>query len=192
MLSDQAGQGDRIGCLTSLFSCLAALVLYACPTVHAADLLTSPLLCPGSGPTSTRASRPGGSAPTARCTANSWRAAWRRSPPGATPVCTSTTTALSEGKKPVLAMVRTQTGGASPRVVVPLLNRQYDAARDVLVVQHDVKLLLRGDLLASRTFSKAMLHTAGAEPRVLVCATDADHITLQVPSLDLWGIIKLL
>ena len=48
------------------------------------------------------------------------------------------------------------------------------------------------DLLTGQTFTKARLHTPGAASQTLECATDADYITLQVPYLDLWGIIELL
>jgi hypothetical protein len=96
-----------------------------------------------------------------------------------------------DGGKDVLAAVRARPGDSAAPVAVHLLNRRYDADTDATVVQQDLTVRLRRDLLGNRVFSRAVLHVPRAAPRELAVTADAEHVTVNVPALDLWGIVEL-
>jgi len=96
-----------------------------------------------------------------------------------------------EGADRVWAVPRAAPGDRSRPVVVHLLNRNYDAKADAMIVQRNVKLRLRRDLFGGRKLARAVAHAPKAEPVTLEVTSDADHTTVVLPELDLWTIVEL-
>ncbi len=96
-----------------------------------------------------------------------------------------------EGSSHVMAVPRAVPGDAKAPAVVHLLNRRYDGQQDAMIVQRDVVLRLNSDLFAGREFAKATLHAPRKEPQSLALRTDGEYTRIEVPELELWGIVEL-
>jgi hypothetical protein len=96
-----------------------------------------------------------------------------------------------EGADRVWAVPRAIPGDRTGPVVVHLLNRNYDAAKDAVVEKRNVALRLRRDLFGGRKLTRATAHAPRAEPVRLKVASDREHVRLTVPRLGLWAIVEL-
>ena len=95
-----------------------------------------------------------------------------------------------EGASNVWALVRrnAKTGA----VAVHLLNRNYDLAQDATVPTGPLTVTLQNGLLASKTFRSATVHAVPeAQVASVPITTTAQHLTLHVPSVNLWSIVLL-
>jgi hypothetical protein len=96
-----------------------------------------------------------------------------------------------QGSTQVGVVPRAVPGKAGAPVVLHLVNRQYDGARDALVPQENFTVRLRRDLFGGRGFAKATLIAPKAEPVVLQGTSDDATISIDVPRLDLWAMVEL-
>jgi hypothetical protein len=80
-----------------------------------------------------------------------------------------------------------------PRMVVHLLNRDYDAATDTMSAKSGVKVSLVPATLGGPATVRSVRYCApGAEPRDLEFEQDARGILrFEVPDLDIWGIAAI-
>jgi len=95
-----------------------------------------------------------------------------------------------EGARNVWAVPRAVPGDRNKPAVVHLLNRNYDAGKDAMIVQKGITLRLRRDLFGRR-FTTATAHAPKARPVKLTVASDGKHTAVTIPELDLWTILEL-
>jgi hypothetical protein len=96
-----------------------------------------------------------------------------------------------EGSEEVSVVPRAIPGDDGAPAVVHLLNRQYDGKQDGVLPQKNLTIRVRRDLFAGRAFAAATLHVPNQEPQTLRLTRDDDYTTVEVPELDLWGILEL-
>jgi hypothetical protein len=89
---------------------------------------------------------------------------------------------------PVWAVLRREAGGQ--RAVCHLLNRDYDAAADRVRPAGPFTVTIAETAIGSK-LSKAVLYAPGAEPRPLRASRSERGLTIEVPSLGLWGVVLL-
>ncbi len=97
-----------------------------------------------------------------------------------------------EGTKDVWAVPRAMPGNRWRPVVIHLLNRAYDAAKDAMTPQKDFTVRVRCDLFKAGPFANAVLHAPKAPPLPLPVVADGDHLAIRVPELGLWSIVELI
>ena len=96
-----------------------------------------------------------------------------------------------EGTDQVLAVPRAIPGDEASPLVIHLLNRQYDAQHDTVVPQKAFVVRLRPVLLGSRPIAKAILHEPKNDARPLKVTSSDGAIAIEVPRVELWGILEL-
>ena len=96
-----------------------------------------------------------------------------------------------EGDPPVHVQVRVRPQEPTAPAVVHLLNRQYDAAKDAMTVQKQIKVRVRRELLGGRQPARAVLHAPAGEDRNLDLTSDEQSVMFTVPELELWAIVEL-
>lgn len=91
----------------------------------------------------------------------------------------------------VWALPRVQPGAS--RLVVHLLNRDYDAATDAMTPKHAVSVRLNpASLGGPPAVRRVRYFEPGAETRELKGRQDNDGVlTLELPSLNIWGIVEI-
>ncbi len=85
------------------------------------------------------------------------------------------------------ALRRAPTGGSA---VLHLLNRDYDAAADRVRPTGPFTVTISAKTLG-REFYSAVLYAPGSEPRPLTVSRDKGRISLEVPPLSLWAVVRL-
>jgi hypothetical protein len=96
-----------------------------------------------------------------------------------------------DGSDHVMVIPRTCLDRPDSPLVVHLLNRQYDGQRDRMVPQGPFTVRLDQDLVGKFTARGATLYAPRAEPVALRLRHEARDICLEIPALDLWGIITI-
>jgi len=96
-----------------------------------------------------------------------------------------------EGSKDLLVVPREKRQDRTAPVVIHLLNRRYDGAKDAMTPLENVTLRLGGELFAGRKLGKATLHAPSAQPVPLKIVTDGETATVRIPRLELWGVVEL-
>ena len=106
-----------------------------------------------------------------------------------------------EGADKVIAVARAIPGRPDAPAIVHLLNRDYDRPTDSMKKQKNVKVTLRHDLFGGRSFTKATLYCPPAvlnrqdpgasDPVSLPIQPAGKGVSVTLPELDLWGILKL-
>lgn len=101
----------------------------------------------------------------------------------------------------IVAIARAVPGKPTAPAILHLLNRNYDEPSDAVRKIANVKVALDRALFGGRTFSKATLsapppaldfkNPGASEPRALRLDPSPAGVTLTIPELDLWGIVKL-
>jgi hypothetical protein len=89
---------------------------------------------------------------------------------------------------PVWAVLRREANGKS--AVCHLLNRDYDAAADRVRPTGPFTLTIAPEAIGSK-LSKAVLYVPGTEPQPLRAGRDGRGLTIEVPSVGLWGVVLL-
>ena len=95
-----------------------------------------------------------------------------------------------EGSENTLVVPRIKPARETP-AVIHLLNRRYDGERDEMIPQEGLSVRLRRDLYDGRRFRKATMFAPQVGPRKLEFDLDDTYASIQIPQLDLWGIIEL-
>ncbi|HPA17191.1 MAG TPA: hypothetical protein PLU30_05555 [Verrucomicrobiae bacterium] len=100
----------------------------------------------------------------------------------------------------IVAVPRTVPGRPDAPAVLHLLNRNYDEPSDSMKRLRGVKVELERALFGDRSFSKATLYAPPlaldpknpgvSQPVSLKLERSATGLTLTIPELDLWGIVK--
>ncbi|MHC4251306.1 MAG: hypothetical protein ACYS9X_19475, partial [Planctomycetota bacterium] len=76
-------------------------------------------------------------------------------------------------------------------VVIHLLNQDYDEKADAMRGKVGFKVRVRNALLPGGARRKVTLFAPGAEPKPAAIAVEGDDLVVTVPTLELWGILKL-
>ncbi len=95
------------------------------------------------------------------------------------------------GSPQVWALARTNPDAPHSPLVIHLLNQDYDANSAQMRSCSDLTVRISGDLLGEGEGGTAEFRTPGAEPVTLTTKNEAGDLILNVPRLDLWGIIKV-
>lgn len=95
------------------------------------------------------------------------------------------------GRVWALPRVHPGAGSSAPAMVVHLLNRDYDAATDAMKSILRLRLsFVPAEIGGPTRPAKARYYRPGADPVDLALAMDADgEVTLELPGLELWGIV---
>jgi hypothetical protein len=96
-----------------------------------------------------------------------------------------------DGSDHVMAVPRFHPGNADTPAVVHLLNRNYDGRQDRMVPQGPFTLRLKQNLYGNRSFRRATLHAPKADPVELKVRSEAGQTYIEIPNLNLWGIVAL-
>jgi hypothetical protein len=96
-----------------------------------------------------------------------------------------------EGAENVTVIPRAVPGDDSKPFVCHLLNRDYVGETDSMTPQSDFRLTLARSLFAGAAISKAILCAPEREPLELQFTQSDEHLEVQVPELDLWGVLRL-
>jgi hypothetical protein len=96
-----------------------------------------------------------------------------------------------EGSPDVLVVIRGLPGNENAPLAVHLVNRRYDSQKDAIMLQRDLTLRLRRDLLGGRKFTKAILHAPQTDSTSLNTSVDDQCLAIRVPQLSLWAIVEL-
>lgn len=106
-----------------------------------------------------------------------------------------------DGADKVIAVARANPARPDAPTIVHLLNRDYDPPADAMKKLKNVKVTLHKDLFGGRSFTKATLYCPPAvldrqdpgasEPVSLRIEPAGNDVTVAIPKLELWGVVKL-
>jgi len=106
-----------------------------------------------------------------------------------------------EGAENIMAVPRIIPNKPSAPALVHLLNRNYDPAKDEIIAQKELKLIIDTSLFGRADFAKAILYAPPAEfdpqnpgasePMDLDIKARGTRVTIRVPALGVWAIVKL-
>ena len=94
------------------------------------------------------------------------------------------------GSERVAVLPRTKPNAADSPLICHLLNSDYAAESDSYRTQRDLTLKVSSQLLG-RAISSATLYAPGQLPESLTCDVSADGVSVAIPELPMWGVVKL-
>jgi hypothetical protein len=96
-----------------------------------------------------------------------------------------------EGTDKLLVVLRVRPNDPAAPLAIHLLNRGYDKQKDAVAPLKEFRLRLRQDLLGTRAFTTARLHSPRAESVPLKVQADGENTIITVPGMDFWSIVEL-
>jgi len=101
----------------------------------------------------------------------------------------------------LIGVARAIHGNPTAPAILHLLNRNYDASTDTTAKMKNVKVSLHKGIFDGRTLAKATLYTpppsldrrnpGASEPVPLHVEPTSSGVTVTIPELDYWGILKM-
>lgn len=108
--------------------------------------------------------------------------------------------AVSERIKPFISLKNTEKVWAIPRiksgssgesVVIHLLNQDYDASKDKMILKENVEIFISDKLIGNSLETRIKLYAPGQPEKTLEFKPSRDGINITLPLLNLWAIIKI-
>jgi hypothetical protein len=96
-----------------------------------------------------------------------------------------------EGTDKLLVVLRVRPDDSAAPLAIHLLNRAYDKQKDAVTPLKEFRLRLRQDLLGTRTFNTARLHSPRAGSVPLKVQSDGENTVITIPGMDFWSIVEL-
>ncbi len=95
------------------------------------------------------------------------------------------------GAENITVIARVVPGDAEAPFVCHLLNRNYDGETDSVERQTDFRLSIARSIFGGAEIAQATLLAPGREPTALALTRTESGVDVTVPSLGLWGIVRL-
>ena len=96
-----------------------------------------------------------------------------------------------ETDHPVWLFPRHIPGDRKAPLVCHLINQEFQARQDQFVLQEDLKVRLGNDILEGGRVKAVNYFTPGNKPVALDFRAEGDNTYIEVPELDIWGVLKI-